>query len=87
MHETKHTSFYISVKAALDKTLFFFLFAVPGVDPRPSIGPWQRAITSLPSCHACVRRKANRTLILSHESAASLLFEDIAVKSRVIILV
>ena len=34
MHETKHTSFYISVKAALDKTLFFFLFAIPGVDPR-----------------------------------------------------
>ena len=62
MHETKHTSFYISVKAALDKTLFFFLFAVPGVDPRPSIGPWQRAITSLSSCHACVGRKANRTL-------------------------
>lgn len=28
MPETKHTSFYISVKAALDKTLFFFLFAV-----------------------------------------------------------
>ena len=28
MHETKHTSFYISVKVALDKTLFSFLFAV-----------------------------------------------------------
>ena len=62
MHETKHTSFYISVKAALDKTLFFFLFAVPGVDPRLSIAPWRRAITSQSNRHACVGRKAHRTL-------------------------
>ena len=86
MHETKHTPFYISVKAALDKTLFFFLFAIPGVDPRPSIGPWQRAITSPSSCHACVgvRHTAHLATGVLH---AGLLFVDVAVTSRVIILV